>query len=97
MALIQTYLQQCPAAVSTGFTQFRSSPSSHYSTRVSIKFTVSCCSMSSPVTVVNGNVDVKSTERNEIRLGLPSKGRMASDTLDLLKVYFLSVSLETMN
>ncbi|KAJ0600132.1 putative ATP phosphoribosyltransferase [Helianthus annuus] len=30
-------------------------------------------------------------ERNEIRLGLPSKGRMASDTLDLLKDCQLSV------
>ncbi|KAI7754055.1 hypothetical protein M8C21_009570, partial [Ambrosia artemisiifolia] len=44
------------------------------------------------VTVVNGNnVDRLLTERNEIRLGLPSKGRMASDTLDLLKDCQLSV------
>ncbi|KAM0978096.1 hypothetical protein ACFX2I_014025 [Malus domestica] len=30
---------------------------------------------------VNGRV----SERNEIRLGLPSKGHMAADTIDLLK------------
>lgn len=36
---------------------------------------------------MNGRVP----ERNEIRLGLPSKGRMAADTLDLLKDCQLSV------
>ncbi|KAL8217834.1 hypothetical protein R6Q57_021207 [Mikania cordata] len=87
MSLVQRSLQQLPAAAS-GFTQFIPS---HPSNRISVKFTVSCCSMSSPVTVVNGNVDVKATERSEIRLGLPSKGRMASDTLDLLKDCQLSV------
>ncbi|XP_076926484.1 ATP phosphoribosyltransferase 1, chloroplastic-like [Bidens hawaiensis] len=50
---------------------------------------VSCCSSS--VTVVKENAVSKSTERSEIRLGLPSKGRMASDTLDLLKDCQLSV------
>lgn len=41
---------------------------------------------------VNGPVlDGKVSERSEIRLGLPSKGRMASDTLDLLKDCQLSV------
>lgn len=55
--------------------------------KVSVKFTVSCCSFaSSPVTVVNGNADTPLVPRSEIRLGLPSKGRMAADTLDLLKV-----------
>ncbi|KAL0384602.1 UNVERIFIED_CONTAM: ATP phosphoribosyltransferase 2, chloroplastic [Sesamum radiatum] len=58
---------------------------------VSVKFSVSCCSAASPVTVVNGNVDKKPLERNEVRLGLPSKGRMATDTLDLLKDCQLSV------
>ncbi|KAA8545482.1 hypothetical protein F0562_020266 [Nyssa sinensis] len=37
------------------------------------------------------DLDKKAAERNEIRLGLPSKGRMASDTLDLLKDCQLSV------
>ncbi|KAL4574461.1 hypothetical protein LXL04_021293 [Taraxacum kok-saghyz] len=64
---------------------------SHSSTKFSVRFNVSCCISSSPVTIVNGNVDVKSADRNEIRLGLPSKGRMATDTLDLLKDCQLSV------
>lgn len=63
-----------------------------YSARISVKFTVSCCSFaSSPVTVVNGNADNPLVPRNEVRLGLPSKGRMATDTLDLLKDCQLSV------
>lgn len=48
-------------------------------------------SSSSPLNVVNGNADPRVPERSEIRLGLPSKGRMASDTLDLLKDCQLSV------
>ncbi|GJT14803.1 ARID DNA-binding domain-containing protein [Tanacetum coccineum] len=46
-------------------------------------FTVKCQSVASPS-------DGKS-ERSEIRLGLPSKGRMAADTLDLFKDCRLSV------
>lgn len=45
----------------------------------------------SPMNVVNGNADFSAIERAEIRFGLPSKGRMASDTLDLLKDCQLSV------
>ncbi|KAL4580734.1 hypothetical protein LXL04_016936 [Taraxacum kok-saghyz] len=90
MSLIQTSLQQCPASA-TAFSQFLPSPLSHSSTKFSVRFNVSCCISSSPVTIVNGNVDVKSADRNEIRLGLPSKGRMATDTLDLLKDCQLSV------
>ncbi|KAF2319916.1 hypothetical protein GH714_020470 [Hevea brasiliensis] len=41
--------------------------------------------------VVDGRIDTRVSERNEVRLGLPSKGRMASDTLDLLKDCQLSV------
>jgi hypothetical protein len=42
------------------------------------------------VAVVNGRVDdSRALERREIRIGLPSKGRMAADTLDLLKVLVL--------
>ena len=48
-----------------------------------------CCASSqqSHVALVNGPLlDARVPERTEIRFGLPSKGRMASDTLDLLKV-----------
>lgn len=41
--------------------------------------------------MVDGNAEKRPQERNEIRLGLPSKGRMAADTLDLLKDCQLSV------
>ncbi|KAF5781744.1 putative ATP phosphoribosyltransferase [Helianthus annuus] len=80
MSFMQTFLHQCPL-VSGAFNQ--SLPP--------LKFTVKCCSLTFPATVVNGSVDRKSNERSEIRLGLPSKGRMASDTLDLLKDCQLSV------
>ncbi|KAI3770376.1 hypothetical protein L6452_01506 [Arctium lappa] len=84
---MQTFLHQCPVVAQSLHT-----PSLLFSsTKHSVNFTVSCCSLASPVTVVNQNVDRKSTERSEIRLGLPSKGRMASDTLDLLKDCQLSV------
>ncbi|KAL0365019.1 UNVERIFIED_CONTAM: ATP phosphoribosyltransferase 2, chloroplastic [Sesamum angustifolium] len=76
------FLQTWPVSISS---------SSSASNCFSVKFSVSCCSAASPVTVVNGNVDKKPLERNEVRLGLPSKGRMATDTLDLLKDCQLSV------
>nr|XP_023894602.1 ATP phosphoribosyltransferase 2, chloroplastic-like [Quercus suber]POE58322.1 atp phosphoribosyltransferase 2, chloroplastic [Quercus suber] len=53
-----------------------------------------CCapSQQSHVAVANGPVlDARVPERTEIRLGLPSKGRLASETLDLLKDCHLSV------
>lgn len=59
--------------------------------KVSVKFTVSCCSATSPLSVVNGNVENRPSDRTEVRLGLPSKGRMAADSLDLLKDCQLSV------
>lgn len=67
------------------------SPSSSPGYCFPAKSTISCFSATSPVAVVNGNVDKQSYERNEVRLGLPSKGRMATDTLDLLKDCQLSV------
>ncbi|XP_009608004.1 ATP phosphoribosyltransferase 2, chloroplastic-like [Nicotiana tabacum] len=85
MSAVQTFFIQ--GSVSS----FSSSPSVTTCRKVSVKFTVSCCSAASPVTVVNGNVEKRSSDRNEIRLGLPSKGRMATDTLDLLKDCQLSV------
>ncbi|KAM1001959.1 hypothetical protein ACFX14_002463 [Malus domestica] len=53
----------------------------------SFHITCSVSQLQSAVEAVNGRV----AERNEIRLGLPSKGRMAADTLDLLKDCQLSV------
>lgn len=85
MSAVQTFFIQ--GSVSS----FSYSPSVTTCRKVSVKFTVSCCSAASPVTIVNGNVEKKSSDRNEIRLGLPSKGRMATDTLDLLKDCQLSV------
>lgn len=40
---------------------------------------------------MNGNVERTPSDRTEVRLGLPSKGRMAADSLDLLKDCQLSV------
>ncbi|KAH9322909.1 hypothetical protein KI387_017548, partial [Taxus chinensis] len=39
----------------------------------------------------NGTLDRNVVERSVVRLGLPSKGRMATDTLDLLKDCQLAV------
>ncbi|KAG8500195.1 hypothetical protein CXB51_004445 [Gossypium anomalum] len=59
---------------------------------VSRRSFIYCCSSSeSRTTVVNGKFDGKIVDRDEIRFGLPSKGRMAGDTLDLLKDCQLSV------
>lgn len=93
-------LQQC-----TSFTPFPHSslPSNSISvlssSRFSLKFRVyACCqTQTSPtpsplptsIGFVNGNADLNSIQRSEIRFGLPSKGRMASDTLQLLKVSIL--------
>ncbi|KAL8237460.1 hypothetical protein R6Q59_018541 [Mikania micrantha] len=85
MYVVQTFLQQCPV-VAGGFHQ--SLPSS---AKLSVKFSISCCSVASPATVITENVETKSSQRSKTRLGLPSKGRMASDTLDLLRDCQLSV------
>ncbi|KAH9606028.1 hypothetical protein KSS87_021045, partial [Heliosperma pusillum] len=98
MAIPQTFIQQCqsisalphfsPFPTST----FSSSSSSFNSSRFSLQFRVfSCSQTSSPMSVVNGNADLRVPLRSEIRFGLPSKGRMAADTLDLLKDCQLSV------
>lgn len=39
--------------------------------------------------LLNGNPPARPVDRKEIRLGLPSKGRMSADTLELLKVNFV--------
>ncbi|CAK9168244.1 unnamed protein product [Ilex paraguariensis] len=86
MSSIQTLFLQCGSSSIPSFPS-----SSSLNPRVSVKFNVSCSCLPLPVTVVNGNVDKAAPERNEIRLGLPSKGRMAADTLDLLKDCQLTV------
>lgn len=93
MSMNQLLLKQCPSPPIPSLPIYSSSSFSYNSSCrfVSPKSTVVCCSAPSSVTVVNGNVDRIVQERNEIRLGLPSKGRMASDTLDLLKDCQLSV------
>lgn len=99
MAMLQTFLQKCPSLSSfppsfPSSTSPNHSSSSPPSSRLFVKVKVYACSQtssSSPLNVVNGNADPRVPERSEIRLGLPSKGRMASDTLDLLKDCQLSV------
>ncbi|KAK1352456.1 ATP phosphoribosyltransferase [Heracleum sosnowskyi] len=73
------------------FPQLRSSPfNSPPPPLFPARFAVFRCSVASPVTV-NVTSDEIAMKRNNIRLGLPSKGRMATDTLDLLKDCQLSV------
>lgn len=81
MSAVRTVFLQCPSVSISPF----ATPSSS-SNCVPVRLSASCSSVASPVTLVNENVDQKPSERNEVRLGLPSKGRMATDTLDLLKV-----------
>ncbi|XP_065870846.1 ATP phosphoribosyltransferase 2, chloroplastic-like [Euphorbia lathyris] len=95
MSLLQPNLQQCAPSFSSSTSLFPSFSSRRVT---SVKPSVSSqfiplvrCVSQSEVAVSNGKLDGKIIERNEIRLGLPSKGRMASDTLDLLKDCQLSV------
>ncbi|KAK8591976.1 hypothetical protein V6N13_062569 [Hibiscus sabdariffa] len=75
-------LQQFATAFTPAFSI--SCPHSFY-VSVSKRSFISCCSSQSQTAVFNGTFDNQIAERDEIRLGLPSKGRMAADTLDLLK------------
>uniref|UniRef100_A0A7C9D508 ATP phosphoribosyltransferase n=1 Tax=Opuntia streptacantha TaxID=393608 RepID=A0A7C9D508_OPUST len=90
-----TFLQQCHLSAfphSFASSSSSSSKSTVYScSSVKVKVYACCQTSSAPMSVVNGNADVRVPQRSEIRLGLPSKGRMASDTLDLLKDCQLSV------
>ncbi|KAK8488022.1 hypothetical protein V6N11_021076 [Hibiscus sabdariffa] len=81
-------LQQFATAFTPAFSI--SCPHSFY-VSVSKRSFISCCSSQSQTAVFNGTFDNQIAERDEIRLGLPSKGRMAADTLDLLKDCQLSV------
>lgn len=74
-------------ALIQSFPQLRSSP---FNSPPPPRFAVFRCSVASPVTV-NVISDEIASKRNNIRLGLPSKGRMATDTLELLKDCQLSV------
>ncbi|KAJ4914955.1 hypothetical protein Rs2_00505 [Raphanus sativus] len=56
-----------------------------------LRMVTSCVSHSQSSVQNNGVTDAAVSVRNQIRLGLPSKGRMATDTLDLLKDCQLSV------
>ncbi|KHG08892.1 ATP phosphoribosyltransferase [Gossypium arboreum] len=86
MSLLQPYFQQCASpAFSISF------PSHSCYVSVSKRTFISCCSSQSQTAIVDAPIDSKIAERDEIRLGLPSKGRMAADTLDLLKDCQLSV------
>ncbi|XP_010276265.1 PREDICTED: ATP phosphoribosyltransferase 1, chloroplastic-like [Nelumbo nucifera] len=93
MILYQTLLQRFPPctpipSLCTFSIHSSSSPSpSCPSSYNPVKRVTFSCSLPSPSLAVERRV----TERNEIRFGLPSKGRMASDTLDLLKDCQLSV------
>lgn len=90
MAVVPT-LPKCPSSQPPSLTFFSSTPSFRISL-VKLKpppqppASFLCCATQSEVAVVNGRAEGRISERNEIRLGLPSKGRMAADTLDLLKV-----------
>ncbi|KAJ0078091.1 hypothetical protein Patl1_36800 [Pistacia atlantica] len=92
-SLLQSCFQQCP---SPSLSLLCPSLSFHISVlpppqpRLA-NTTITCCVSQSQVSVVNSKIDSRISERNEIRLGLPSKGRMAADTLDLLKDCQLSV------
>ncbi|KAM7280733.1 hypothetical protein ACFE04_007867 [Oxalis oulophora] len=81
-AIHYTYLQQCHSPQPSLFSAKRQQRSP--------TMVVFCSSTPpSPLVTVNGNSRV--VDRKEVRLGLPSKGRMAADTLDLLKDCQLSV------
>ncbi|KAK9152486.1 hypothetical protein Syun_010795 [Stephania yunnanensis] len=56
--------------------------------------TITCCASpatSFPASAAAEALNGSAVERSEVRIGLPSKGRMASETLDLLKDCQLSV------
>ena len=95
--ILHPSLQQCTSFTPFPHSSLPSNSISVLSSRFSLKFRVhACCqTQTSPsplptsIDFVNGNADLNSIQRSEIRFGLPSKGRMASDTLQLLKVSIL--------
>lgn len=83
--LLPTNLQQCPSSSLSPL--LSPSPSSVIGTRRRcLRFITSSVS-SVQRSVANGSpAPAVVVERDQIRLGLPSKGRMAADAIDLLKV-----------
>ncbi|KAE8708510.1 ATP phosphoribosyltransferase 2 [Hibiscus syriacus] len=88
MSLLQPYFQQCATAFTPAFLVSSPHP---FHVSVSKRSFISCSYSQSQTAVVDDTIDSKIAERDEIRFGLPSKGRMAADTLDLLKDCQLSV------
>ncbi|WZZ27770.1 hypothetical protein YC2023_011171 [Brassica napus] len=88
--LLPTNLQQCPSPSFSPSTPLLSpSPSTAFSfvgtSRRCLRL-VTCCVSSVQSSVANGSAPAAViVERDQIRLGLPSKGRMAADSVDLLK------------
>ena len=63
--IMSVFLQQCPSL----FTFSSYSPS--FFTKISVKSTILCCLLRSPVTFTDGNGN---KEGDELHLGLPTKG-----------------------
>ncbi|KAH0883345.1 LOW QUALITY PROTEIN: hypothetical protein HID58_059441 [Brassica napus] len=98
--LLPANLQQCPSPSITPSTPlFSPSPSTAFSfgfsfgrTRLRCLRLVTSCVASVQSTIANGSAPAPVVvEREQIRLGLPIKGRMAADAIDLLKVCQLFV------
>ncbi|GLT68649.1 hypothetical protein SLA2020_408600 [Shorea laevis] len=87
MVPLQPIFQQCSSA----FTPSLAISRPPFLVLVSKPAVICCRSSQSETAVFNGNVDGRVVQRNENRLGLPSKGRMAEDTLDLLKLTNIEV------
>ncbi|XP_058084545.1 ATP phosphoribosyltransferase, chloroplastic-like [Magnolia sinica] len=69
-----------------------SSSISYSSSRISPKpAVISCRSAATPLTLLTGNIERSESDRSTVRLGLPSKGRLGTGTLDLLTNCQLSV------
>ncbi|KAF3580548.1 hypothetical protein DY000_02031132 [Brassica cretica] len=89
--LLPANLQQCPSpSLSPSTPLFSPCPSTAFSfgrTRLRCLRLVTSCVASVQSTVANGSAPAPAVfvEREQIRLGLPSKGRMAVDSIDLLK------------
>ncbi|XP_068668496.1 ATP phosphoribosyltransferase 2, chloroplastic-like [Aristolochia californica] len=85
MAAFQAlFVPRCsyPARPLCFFSPSSASPKPHF---------VSCSSSVIAPDLVDGKIEMDASERDVIRLGLPSKGRMASETLQLLKDCQLTV------
>ncbi|CAA7028256.1 unnamed protein product [Microthlaspi erraticum] len=92
--LLPSNLQQCPSSsLSPSPPLLSPSPSTAFSvvgTRRRCLRLVTSCVSSVQISVANGSAPAPVpgaviVEREQIRLGLPSKGRMAADAIDLLK------------